>query len=145
MVRALLFPSCILCFPETLEVNDLAFAKETNDIVHIGVIGETENVVIGDAGFLLGGQILREIGNHIAFDLHTGGTPGETGGGSGINAGGMIDEIGGKICHAGILVGEITGQLIDHGTNHLQMAQFLSTCIVLKIAPRLCKSQGEVE
>jgi len=109
-------------------VNHFSLAEEADDIVDIGIIGQTEDIVIGDAGFLLRGKILRQVGDHIAFHLNAGGTPWEAGSGSGINPGGVIDEIGGKIRHTDVLVGEVAGQLIDHGTHHFQMAQLLGTC-----------------
>lgn len=40
-------------FAESLEVNDLPLTEELNDIAHIGVIDEPQNVVVGYAGFLL--------------------------------------------------------------------------------------------
>ena len=38
---------------EALEMNDLARSEEFNDVVDVGIIGKTQNVVICGAGFLL--------------------------------------------------------------------------------------------
>ena len=38
---------------KSLEMDDLPFSEEFNHIVHIRIIGEPENVIIGDPGFLL--------------------------------------------------------------------------------------------
>ena len=43
---------------EALIVYYLALAKEFDDIVDIGVVGKTENVVIGHSRLLLGGEVL---------------------------------------------------------------------------------------
>ena len=57
------------CFAEPLEVDDLPLPEELNDIVDIGIIGKTEDVVIGNTGLLLwhakitGTIIYRYIGN----------------------------------------------------------------------------------
>ena len=40
-------------FAEPLEVHDLPGTEEADDIVYIGIVAEAENVVVGDAGFLL--------------------------------------------------------------------------------------------
>ena len=37
---------------EALEVDHLALPEELNNIVYIRIVAESENVVIGDAGFL---------------------------------------------------------------------------------------------
>lgn len=40
-------------FAEALEVNDLPFPQEFNDIINVRIIGQTQDIVIGDAGLLL--------------------------------------------------------------------------------------------
>ena len=84
----------------------------------------------------LGTQILCKIRDGIALDLHGCGAPGEAGGGGGIDPGGVVHKIGGEggILDLGIL--QIPGQLVDNGTDHLQMAQFLSTCRGVNLYPR---------
>lgn len=73
----------------------------------------------------LRGKIFRKICKGIAFHLHGCGTPGETGGGGGVDTGGVIHEIGGKgrILDLGIL--QIPGKLMDDGPHDLQVAQLL--------------------
>lgn len=39
-------------FSETLEVNDLPLPQKADDVVHVRVVGQTEDVVIGDPGLL---------------------------------------------------------------------------------------------
>lgn len=46
-------------FTEALEVNNFTLPKEANDIVDIWVIGQAENIIIGDTGFLLCGDLAR--------------------------------------------------------------------------------------
>ena len=54
---------------EALEVDDLPLPEELDDVVHIGIIGKPQNVVVGDPGLLLwhakitGTIIYRYIGN----------------------------------------------------------------------------------
>ena len=38
---------------EALIVDDLSFAQEADDVVHIRVVAQTEDIVIGDARLLL--------------------------------------------------------------------------------------------
>ena len=40
-------------FAEALEVNDLPLPQEFNDIINVRIIGQTQDIVIGDAGLLL--------------------------------------------------------------------------------------------
>ena len=111
-------------FAETLEVDNLASTQEFDDIVYIGVIGKTQDVVIGDAGFLLCCQIFGKIGNQIALDCHGGGAPWESGGGGGINTGSMIHEVGIKPGRFDLILCQITGQLMNDGADHFQMPEF---------------------
>ena len=80
-------------------------------------------------------KIFRKIGNRISLHLHGCGAPGETGGGGGVDTGGVIHEIGGKgrILDLGIL--QIPGELMDDGSDHLQVSQFFCTCIGTKMKP----------
>lgn len=54
---------------EALEVNDFALAEEFNYLVYVGVIGHTENIVVGSAGFLFRSQIFRNVGDRVGFRL----------------------------------------------------------------------------
>lgn len=46
-------------FTEALVVDDLALAQEADDVADVGVVAEAEDVVIGNAGLLLGGPCPR--------------------------------------------------------------------------------------
>ena len=46
-----------------LTLNQIKKRHGTNHVIHIRVIGEPQNVVIGGTGFLLRGHILRKIGS----------------------------------------------------------------------------------
>lgn len=39
-------------FTETLEVYDLPLPQEANDVVHVRIVTQTQNVVVGFSGFL---------------------------------------------------------------------------------------------
>lgn len=72
----------------------------------------------------ISGKILCQIGNHIPSGLDTGRSPGETGGGGGVDAGGVVHEIGregGAIAH--LFIGQIPGELMDDGRDHLHVAK----------------------
>lgn len=55
------FPKKLAGLTETLEMNDLPLPQELDHVVHIRVVGQPENVVVGDPGLLLGGQVLHQI------------------------------------------------------------------------------------
>ena len=115
-------------FTKTLEVDHLTFPEKAYDIIYIGIVGQTKNVIVGYAGLLLCGQILCQVGDDVALDSHGGGAPGETGGGGRVDAGGMIHKIGVKSALFYLLFAEIPGELMDDGPDHLQVPQFLCTC-----------------
>ena len=46
-------------FAEALEVNDLPLPQKADDVVHVRVVGQAEDVVIGQAGLLLWGDFVR--------------------------------------------------------------------------------------
>lgn len=109
-------------------MDDFAFPQEADDIVHIRVVGETENVVVGEAGLLLCRQVLGQIGDDIAGDLHSGRRPGIAGGKLRIDTGGMIHKIGIKAGGSDLILVQVTGELVNQSAHHLQVPQFLSTC-----------------
>ena len=54
-------------FAKPLEMYDLALSQEADRIADIRVIGKSENVVVGRSCLLLGGHVLREVGDYIAL------------------------------------------------------------------------------
>lgn len=49
----------MVCFAETLEVDDFPLSQETDDIVDVRVVGKAEDIVVGEAGFLLWCDLVR--------------------------------------------------------------------------------------
>jgi hypothetical protein len=70
-------------------------------------------------------QILSQVGDDIAGNLHGGGGPGIAGGELRIDAGRVIHKVGVKPGGPNLLLRQISGQLMDKGAHHLQVAQFL--------------------
>ena len=125
------------CFAEALEVDDFPLPEEADDVIDVGVVAEPEDVVIGDSGLLFCGHIFAEVTDHVALDADAGGIPREAGGGSGVDAGGVIHKIRGKgRTAADLLVGELPGELVDDGADHLQVAQFLGAYKGVKMEPQ---------
>ncbi len=54
---------------ESLKVNYLALAEEFDDLVYVGVVAQSENVVISRARFLFGGKVFNEIGDRVSLYL----------------------------------------------------------------------------
>ena len=59
----------MVCIAEALEMDDLPLPQETDGVVHIRVVGQPQNVVIGEAGLLLWCDLVRttcsEFNRHI--------------------------------------------------------------------------------
>ena len=114
-------------FAKPLEVDDLPLPQEADYVVYIRVVGQPENVIVGEPCLLLGGQVLGQIGDDIAGGLDRAGAPGEAGGGGGVDPGGVVHEVGGESgIGLNLLIGEVPGQLVDNSRHHLHMAQLLS-------------------
>ena len=70
-------------------------------------------------------QILGQVGDGVALDLHAGGGPGEAGGRGGVDARRVVHEVGGEGGVLDLAVRHFPGQLVDDGSDHLQMPQLL--------------------
>ena len=114
-------------FGEALIVDDLALAEEFKGIADVGIVDQAKEVIIGHARLLLGGEVLVEIGDHIALDADILGIKGNARGGLGIDACGMVDKIGLKSRSADLLLGEVTGQLMDDRGDHLEVGELVRT------------------
>lgn len=121
-------------FAEPLEVDHLPLAQELDDVVHVRVVAEAEDVVVGHPGLLLRRQILGQIGDQIALAGHAGGAVGEPGGGGGIHARRAVHKVGVEPGGLDLLIGEVPGQLVDDGADHFQMPKFLRPDVGAKIA-----------
>lgn len=58
---------------EALEVDDFSGAEETGMDRRLRIFDNTENVVIGRAGFLLGSKVFKKVGNRVALGLELAG------------------------------------------------------------------------
>lgn len=64
------------------------------------------------------GQILCQIGDSVACNLHSCGGPGGAGGKLRIYASGVIHKVGIKSGHFDLFLAKVPGQLVDNGSNH---------------------------
>ena len=81
-------------------------------------------------------HVLCQVADDVALYADSGGIPGGAGRGGGVDAGGVVYKVGGKAALPHLLIVQVAGQLVDDGADHLQVAQFLSTYIGVKMAPR---------
>ena len=110
-----------------LVMHDLPLAEELDGLAHVGIVAEAEDVVVGDAGLLLGGQILVEIRQHVSLDPHVLHVEGHARGGDGVDARGVIHEVGGEGGVLDLLLREVAGELVENGGHHFQVGQLLGT------------------
>lgn len=69
-------------------------------------------------------KILKQIGNRIALGLEGGSRERIAGSRLRIDTGGVIDEVGFKAAFLDLFRGQIAGELVDDGGNHLLMGHF---------------------
>ena len=110
---------------EALEMHDLPGPQELDDIIDVRVVGQAQDVVIGDPGLLLGVLVLCHVGDHVALDGHGRRVPRGAGGGGGIHTGGVIHEIRLVSRLLDLLRRHVPGQLVDDGADDLQVSQLL--------------------
>ena len=103
----------------------LALAEELYGVVDVGVVGEAQDVVVGDASLLLCGEVLLEIGNVISLrgDRHRG--KGLARGGAGIDAVAVADEIFIEAACLDLGGGKVSRELIEDRRYHLCVAELL--------------------
>lgn len=113
---------------EALEMDHFSFAQEPDHVVHVRIVAETENVVVGFACLLFCCHVFTQVSDHITRGLNGCSAPRETGCGGGIYAGGVVYKISGKIgVGFDLLFGQVARQLMHNGCDHLHVAQFLCT------------------
>lgn len=116
-------------FPESLVMGDFALAQEPDRIDDVRIVGQTEDVVVGQTRFLLRRHILLDVSQGVAADGEGRCRERYAGSELRIDAGRVVDEI---ILHAGrfdLLGRHPSGQLMDDGADHFQMRQLFCTYI----------------
>ena len=120
-----LVPSCTLCFTEALEVHDLARTQEFDDITHVRIVGKAQNVVIRHARLLFRSQVLCEVRDGVARDLHGARRPRVTRGELWENARRVVDKVRLEPSLLDLLLGQIARKLVNDRADHLEMPQLL--------------------
>ena len=110
---------------EALIMHDLALAEEFDHVVDVGVVRQTQDIVIGRARLLLSGEVLIKISEDIALDADVFHIKRHSRCGDGIRAGGMIYEIRREGSSVDLLKREIFGELMDDRRHHLEMRELL--------------------
>lgn len=114
-------------FAETLEMNDFTFPKEADRVADFRVFDDTEDVVVGGAGFLFRRQILEQIRNRISLGLEFTGVERYAACCLRPDAGSVVDIVGAEAGGFDLFRGQIPGQLVDDGCHDFQMGQLFST------------------
>ena len=83
------------------------------------------------------GQILGQVGDGVALDLHAGCGPGEAGGRGGVDARRVVHKVGGEGGILDLAVRHFPGQLMDNGSDHLQMTQLIRTAEIDMVGMRI--------
>ena len=106
-------------------MHDLARPQELDDVVDVGIVGKAQDVIVGHARLLLGGEVLGEVGDGVARDLHRRRRPRIAGRKLREHARGVIDEIGIEAGLLDLVRREVPRELMDDGADHLKVSQLL--------------------
>ena len=110
---------------EALVVGDLTLSQEFERLEHVGIVDQTNEVVVGRTRFLLGSEVFVQIGDGVALGLEHRCIIRLTRCRHGIDTGGVIDEIRSNTAALNLFLGHIFRQLIDDGGHHFQVGKFL--------------------
>lgn len=124
-------------FAKPLIMDDLPFPEEADGGDDVGVIHQPEDIIVGGAGLLLGGHVLGEVGDGVAGGLEGGGGKGHSACGLRPDAGGVIHKVDVKAGFFDLLDGEVAGELVDDGADHLQMRQLIGTTLIVMVGTKL--------
>lgn len=108
-------------FTETLEVDDLPFAQETDRITDFGIFYDAENIVISAPGFLFCSQVFEKVGDRITFGLELSGTERYAACGLWPDSCGVVDVIWSKTGFFDFFRSQIPGKLVNDGGHDFQM------------------------
>ena len=110
---------------EALEVIDLALAEVFDGVADVGIVDEAQDIVVGDACLLFGGEVLVQVCEGGSLDGEIRGGEGDACGGDGVDACGMVDEIGVESRLFDLLGREVFGQLVEDGGDHFHVCELL--------------------
>lgn len=134
-------------FTETLEVNDFTGTKELDNIIYVGVIGKTENIIIGLSCLLLCRKVFAKVSYDIARRLNCCSRPRLAACGNGIYTRRVVNKILVKALSLNFINRQIACELINQRAHHLNVAELFRTDIgeqALELAPRHCKTLAEI-
>ena len=114
-----LIPQKLNSFAKALEMDNFPLPQEFDRIIHIGIITDPQDVVIGRPGFLFRSQIFSQISDRISLDLHGRRTPGHSRSRCRVHASRMINKVR---CECGVFhlrTLHIPRQLMNNRSDHL--------------------------
>ena len=110
---------------EPLIMHDLARSEEADRVDHVGVVAETQDIVIRRPRLLFGGKTLVKVGDRVALGSNRERVERHSRRRYGIDARRVIDKVGVKAGFLDILLAEIPRELIYDRADHFEVVQFL--------------------
>lgn len=122
-------------FAEALIVYQFAFTQEFYRVADIGIVNQSQNVVVCHPRLLLCCKVFVKVGDNIALNAEVFCAEGHAAGSYGIDSCCMINEIGVKSAALYFLDREVFRKLIYYGGYHFNVGKFLRAYIVLRNVP----------
>lgn len=109
-------------FAEPLEVYYLPLPQEADWVTYLRILNHAEDVIVGNPGFLLCCQILKQIRNWIALRLEFTGIEGDAASSLRPESGGVVNIVRTKAGFLDFLWRQIPGQLVDNSSDNFKVA-----------------------
>ena len=104
---------------------DFPFAKEADRVGNVTVVAEAQDVIVGQPRLLLGGKVFRKVGNGVAGGLGVRRGERLAAGRNGVDARGVVHEIGRKAAFLNLFGREVSCKLVNYRRNYFLMCQLL--------------------
>lgn len=128
-------------FAKALQMHDLSLPQEADWLTHIGIVRETQNIVIRCPGLLFCSKVFAQVGDGIAAGLEERGSERCAAGCLWPHAEGMIHIVSFKSAGADLFRCQISCQLADDRADDLNVCQLFRTHMITVICEALHPAQ----
>ncbi len=117
-------------FTKTLVMDNFTRPQKADCVSHVGIVGHSKNIVVGNAGFLFGGEVFMDVTDRVALYLHGCRSKWHAACVAGIDTVRVVHEISPVAALYDLLLRQVPGELMDDGAYHFQMGEFFRSILL---------------